>query len=171
MSSADEPAAFPQPGPPQGSSQEDDPPPSLGDLQKKLVDLLRPIAKSARLMDDSAAAAHQIAEDIYSFVSEKVFIADGKLDPARYEHLWRLFEMVWEEENDTYDVYEGVLERHKKRRERDLTVAETSADLEVLVGWRRRYIRKLRELKDQVVTVEGYQSGRVEPPQQASDPG
>lgn len=171
MSSADEPTESPQPGPPQGSSQEDDPAPSLGDLQKKLVDLLRPIAKNARLMDDSAAAAHQIAEDIYSFVSEKVFIADGKLDPARYERLWRLFEMVWEEEYDTYDVYEGVLERHKKRRERDLTVAETSADLEVLVGWRRKYIRKLREFKDQVVTVEGYQSGRVEPPQQASDPG
>jgi len=73
------------------------------------MDLLRPIAKSARLMDDSAAA-HQIAEDIYSFVSEKVFTADGSLDPARCLEL-----------------------RHKKRRDMDLTVGGTSAALEVLV--------------------------------------
>jgi hypothetical protein len=170
VASADEPTPSRQ-GTQQGSPHENHPPPGLGALQKKLVDLLRPIAKSARLMDDSAAAAHQIAEDIYSFVSEKVFTADGSLDPARYVELWRLFEMVWEEENDTYDVYEGVLERHKKRRDMDLTVGETSADLEVLVDRRRKYIRKLRAFKDQVVTVEGYQSGLVETQQQASDPG
>ena len=74
-------------------------------------------------MDDSAEDAHKIAEDIYSFVSEKVFIAD-QLDPGRYGDLYQLFEMAHEEEDDAYFVYEGALESYQRTAEKALTVTE-----------------------------------------------
>ena len=122
-------------------------------------------------MDDNVAGAQQIAEDIYGFISENVFITDGPLDPARYEDLYRVFETVWDEENDAYDIYDGVLDRYKNRPREAPTLAETRADLTVLVGCRRQYISKLREFKERVVMIEGYPSGQVEPPQQAPAPG
>lgn len=172
MSSTGEPAVSREQGTQQGSSQEDGPPLSLGDLLKKLVDLLRLVARSARLMDDNVAGAQQIAEDIYGFINENVFISDGLLDPARYVDLYQLFETVWDEENDAYDIYDGVLDRYKIRPQEALTLAEVRADLTVLVGCRRQYISKLREFKEQVVTIEGYRSAQVEPPpQQVPAPG
>jgi hypothetical protein len=168
VSSTDEPTASRKQGTPLDSSQEDNP--NLAKLLEDLEGVLRPVAKSARLMDDSAEDAHKIAEDIYSFVSEKVFIAD-QLDPARYGDLYRLFEMTHEEEDDTYFVYEGALERYQERRKKTLTVTEDTTDSEALAGWRRKYIHKLREFKDQAVTIKGRMSGRIAPSKQEPEPG
>ena len=113
MSGTGESAASREQGTPPGSSQKDDL--NLGKLLEDLEGVLRPVAKSARLIDDSAEDAHKIAEDIYSFASEKVFIAD-QLDPGHYSGLYQLFETAHEEEDDTYFIYEGVLEKYQERR-------------------------------------------------------
>jgi hypothetical protein len=162
MSSYGEPEEPPNLGQ-QSSSQEENRPQNLGDWQKKLADLLRPVANDAPLMDDSAEDAHQIVKDIYSFIGGKVFIAD-QLDPGRYEDSRRLFETARQEEDDTYYVYVGILERHRDRRQRDLPAAEAGADLKVVAEWRRKYIHKVQEFHTQVVTIEGYLSGPVAPP-------
>ena len=168
MSSSGESAASRKQGTSLGSSQEDNP--SLSKLLEDLEGVLRPVAKSARLMDDSAEDAHKIAENIYSFVSEKVFIAD-QLDPGRYGDLYQLFEMAHEGEDDAYFVYEDALESYQERRNKTLTVTEDGADSYALADWRRKYIHKLREFKDQAVTIKGRMSVRIAPSKQEPEPG
>lgn len=171
MSPADEPAVPPQPGaPPQGSSQEDDPLKRLGELQKNLGDLLRPILKVRPDMDANSANAHQQVEEAYDFICERLFVADGLLDPGRYDKMYQLFEDVWQEENEKYEPYEGALETHNKRRESSLTVAEAGADLEALVGFRKKYILAVRDFHAQMVAIQDYLTARIAPPHQAPTP-
>lgn len=132
--------------------------------------VLRAVAQSASRMDASAAHSHQLVAEIYTFASEKIFVAD-RLDPARYEDVRQLFERAREAEDDTHYVYQGVLKRYEKRSKENLTVAEDAADLDVVAGWRRKYIHKVREFKDHVVNLEDYLSGRSTPPQQILEPG
>jgi hypothetical protein len=172
VSPADEPTASPQPGPrPQGSSQEDDPLKRLGELQKNLGDLLRPILKVWRDMDANSANAHQQVEEAYEFICEKIFVVDGPLDPERYDKIYQLFENAWQEENEKYEPYEGALETHNKRRGRDLTVAEAGVDLEALGGFRKKYIFAVRDFHAQMVAIEDYLTARIAPPQKAPAPG
>ena len=126
----------PQPGPPQGCLRKTIRPRALGDLQKNLVDLLLLSPRAARPWMTVRRLPTRIAEDIYSFVSEKVFIADGKLDPARYEHMWRLFENVWRRKM-IHTTHMKVSWKHKKRRESRPDRGRASSRPGSAVGLRR----------------------------------
>lgn len=170
MSCAGEPEPSQEQGAPAGPAGEDNPVQDLGKLREKLEGVLRAVAKSARTMDESAEHANQLAQDIYSLASEKIFVAD-QLDPGRYEDVHRLFVKMREEEDDTYYIYRGVLERQDTQSKGDLTLDQAAADLEVVARRRRTYIQKLQGFKGQVVTIEGYLSGRITPPEQAPATG
>jgi hypothetical protein len=172
VSASDEPTAAPQSGAQQSSSPGDDPVPGLRKLRQDLEGVLHPIANDAGLMDDSREDAHRMVQDIYRFANEKVFIAN-RLDPRRYEDSRRLFETVREEEDDAYYLYEGILEKQDKRwKLNHLTLDENRADLKVVAECRRQYIHTVQAFHTQVVTIEGYLSGRIAPPQQqAPGPG
>lgn len=121
-------------------------------------------------MDANAADAHRQVDEIYTLISEEIFITQGPLDPERYDEMYQLFEDAWQEENEKYEPYEGALETYNVRKEEGPTVAERGDDLVALGEFRKRYIFAVRDFHAQVVTIEDYLRERTAPPQ-APAPG
>jgi hypothetical protein len=141
-----------------GSPLTEDPSPQgfVGQLRRQratLRDFLRSIEDDARLLDASAADAHQIAVGICKVINDSVFGPHGALDRFSHQDTYNIFEHVRADENDLYDVYTDALQRHQKRQRKDLGVAESDSDKFVVVKRRRRYISTLTAFQAEVSAI------------------
>lgn len=118
-----------------------------------LRELLNSVEYEARLMDASLEDAHDIAVGICRVVKTIVFGHGGPLDFPSYMDNSHSFETVRIDENDLYEVYADDLERHQRRRRKDLTVADSDADMLAVVKRRRAYISSLAALQAQASAI------------------
>jgi hypothetical protein len=115
--------------------------------------LLKSVEYGTRLIDASLEDAHEIAISIGRIVKASVFAHDGPLTLSSYLDTYRKFDTARIDENDLYEVYADDLERHQKRRRKDLAVADSDADKFVVVKRRRGYIASLVALQAQASAI------------------
>jgi len=118
-----------------------------------LRDLLKSVEYETRLIDASLEDAHEIAIGIGRVVKASVFGQDGLLALSSYLDNYRKFDTARIDENDLYEVYADDLERHQKRRRKDLAVADSDADKFAIVKRRRGYIASLVALQVQASAI------------------
>jgi hypothetical protein len=118
-----------------------------------LRDILQSVGDEARLMDASLDDTHEIASRIGRLVKYGVFRPDGPFPASAYPDIYGQFEQVQADESDVYEVYADDLERHQKRRRKDLTIADADADKFAVVKRRRTYIAILFDFRTQVSEI------------------
>jgi hypothetical protein len=115
--------------------------------------LLTSVEYETRLIDASLEDAHEIANTIGRIVKADVFGPDGPLALSAYPDNYRKFDVARVAENDLYEVYADDMERHQKRRRKDLPVADSDADKFAIVKRRRGYIASLVALQAQAAVI------------------
>jgi hypothetical protein len=127
-----------------------------GDLARQmstLAKILESVGDEARLMDASLDDTHEIASRVGRLVKYGIFGPDGLLPASAHPDIYGQFEQVRADESDVYEVYADDLERHQKRRRKDLTIAEADADKFAVVKRRRTYIATLFVFHAQISEV------------------
>jgi hypothetical protein len=104
-------------------------------------------------MDASLDDAHEIASRIGKLVQDRVFGSDGLCPRSDHPDIYCQFEQARNDESDVYEVYADDLERHQKRRRRDLAIADSDADKLAVVKRRRTYIAILFDLYIQISKI------------------
>lgn len=112
-------------------------------LQLTLTDLLDAVDGNAQWMDASLADAHRLVEEVRSCAKQTVFCSHDPINSSTFQRDYRAFEKARAEENDACEVYSDALERHQRRRVKDLCIAESDSDKLALVRRRRDYITKI----------------------------
>lgn len=118
-----------------------------------LREILRAVSEEARLMDASLDDTHEIASRIGELVQHRVFGSDGACARSDYMDIYGQFEQTRDDESDVYEVYADDLERHQKRRRRDLAIADSDADKFAVVKRRRTYIAILFDLYSKISKI------------------
>jgi hypothetical protein len=131
----------------------------LADQMSTLTDILQSVGDEARLMDASLDDAHDIASRVGRLVKYGVFQPDGPLSTSSHSDIYGQFEQARADESDVYEVYADDLERHQKRRRKDLSIADADADKFAVAKRRRIYIatlfdfcRQISEIVDRLAT-------------------
>lgn len=127
-----------------------------GDLAHQMSTLrriLRSVGDEARLMDASLNDTHEIANRVGSLVKYGIFRPDGPLPASAHPDIYGQFEQARADESDVYEVYADDLERHQKRRRKDLTIADADADKFAVVKRRRTYIATLFDFYVQISEI------------------
>jgi hypothetical protein len=125
--------------------------------------LLDSVEYEARLIDASLEDAHEIANSIGRIVKADVFGPGGPLALPEYLDNYRKFDAARVVENDLYEVYADDMERHQKRRRKDLPVADSDADKFAIVKRRRGYIASLVALQTQAAVILGLLGAQESP--------
>lgn len=118
-----------------------------------LTAIVRSVSDEAQLIDASLDDTHEIASRLCRLAKHRVFVEDGPLPPSAYPDIYRQFEQTRADESDVYEVYTDDLERHQKRRRKDLTIADSDADKSAVVKRRRMYIAILFDLHAQISEI------------------
>jgi hypothetical protein len=117
-----------------------------------LTDVLESVDDDPRLIDASLDDVHAIVARLGKAAKHRIgnlaSLGDG-LDHPLYD----IFEQARANENDTYEVYADVLERHHQRQRRDLTIEDFDSDKSATVKRRRNYINTLFEIHMQISNI------------------
>jgi hypothetical protein len=108
-----------------------------------LTDILGLVGYEAQLMDASLGDTHEIASRAGRLVTDGIFGSGGPLSISSHPDAYGKFERALADEGDIYELYADDLERHQKRRRKDLTVADSDADKATVTKRRRMYIATL----------------------------
>jgi hypothetical protein len=118
-----------------------------------LRDILQSVGDEARLMDASLDDTHEIASRAGRLVKYGVFGPESPFPASAYPDIYAQFEQARADESDVYEVYADDLERHQKRRRKDLTIADADADKFAVVRRRRTYIAILFDFHAQISEI------------------
>lgn len=118
-----------------------------------LTDILQYVGDEARLMDASLDDTHEIAGHVSRLVKYGIFGSDGPLSMSSHSDIYCQFEQAQADESDVYEVYADDLERHQKRRRKDLALADADADKATVTNRRRSYIAILFDFCAQVSKI------------------
>ena len=125
----------------------------LAHQMSTLTKILQSVGDEARLMDASLDDTHEIACRVGRLVEYGIFGSDGLLPATAHPDIWGQFEQARADESDVYEVYADDLERHQKRRRKDLTIADADADKFAVVKRRRTYIVTLFDFHTRISEI------------------
>lgn len=129
----------------------------IHDLKRHLSTLtaiVQSVSDEARLIDASLDDTHEVASHLGRLVTHRVFGDNGPLPASAYPDIYRQFERARSDESDVYEVYADDLERHQRRRRKDLTIADSDADKSAVVKRRRTYLAILFDLHTQISVID-----------------
>ena len=115
-----------------------------------LTDILDSVDDEAQLMDASLDDTHDIVSCVGRLVKHRIFGSDGPLPASEHPDIYVRFVHARADESDVYEVYADDLERHQKRRRKDLTITDSDSDKFAVVKRRRTYIAILFDLHTQI---------------------
>lgn len=91
------------------------------------------IDDDAQILDANSYDMHELVKRIRSVIKGKLFSANGLRNPSIGNELYLAYKTACDAEYDQYNIYSLTLDRYRKRRDRDLSVAEVDKDTETMV--------------------------------------